>query len=275
MPAFRRSRALWDETKDGGIRAWLSAICYELQPIRLTEITSNRKQVLKLITSSFQSVFCCILYLVTVGIPRFCKSIFFFVTHRNLKQWTFSGVVIIYYYFIRWIHEALDAGPIVIIFTGLTLIFTIGLSDDKKNTGISAYAVFNKGFEQLLGSIDAESLLAQHIGGGMGGAGGMMMMMNNNNNNDNDRRDDHRQMEVADEMGANNNNQNIAENQRNDNNNNENNNRTRKSGKKARRDQRREQRIRLDLDGGDIGIDGDDINMQIVIEEQIAADNQR
>jgi len=230
MPAVKRSRALWDETKDGGIRAWVSAICYELQPIRLTEITSNRKQALMLITSSFQKIFFSILYLVTVGIPRFGKSVFFFVTNRSWKQWMFFGVVIIYYYSIRWIHEALEAGPIVLILTGLALIFTIGLSDDKNKTGISAYAVFNKGFEQLLGSIDAESLLAQHIGGGMGGAGGMMMMMNNNNNDDH--RDDHRQMEVVDEMNVNNNNENIAEDQRN-NNNNENNNRTRKSGKKS------------------------------------------
>jgi hypothetical protein len=73
MPAgFKRSRALWDETIDGGLHAWVSAICYELQPIRLSVITStfkslnlyqylNRKQV--------DSIFQYIHNIILVGIP--------------------------------------------------------------------------------------------------------------------------------------------------------------------------------------------------------------
>jgi hypothetical protein len=109
MPAgFKRSRALWDETIDGGLHAWVSAICYELQPIRLSVITStfkslnlyqylNRKQV--------DSIFQYILNIILVGIPWLCNSIFSFIIRRSLKQWMFVGVVLIYYYFIRWIHE--------------------------------------------------------------------------------------------------------------------------------------------------------------------------
>ena len=109
MPAgFKRSRALWDETIDGGLYAWVSAICYELQPIRLSIITStikslnvyqylNRKQV--------ESIFQYIQHIILVGIPWLCNAIFSFIFNRSLKQWMIAGGVLMYYYFIRWIHE--------------------------------------------------------------------------------------------------------------------------------------------------------------------------
>jgi hypothetical protein len=63
----------------------------------------------------------------------------------------------------------LDAGPIVIILTGLFAIFKFGLGDNENTDGISAYSVFNKGFQRLMGSVDVEALVAQHVGGGMAG----------------------------------------------------------------------------------------------------------
>jgi hypothetical protein len=63
----------------------------------------------------------------------------------------------------------LDAGPIVIILTGLFAIFKYGLGDNENTDGISAYSVFNKGFQKLMGSVDVEALVAQHVGGGMAG----------------------------------------------------------------------------------------------------------
>ena len=222
-PGFKRSRALWDETKNGGIRAWVNAICYELQPIRFSKI--KRKEVLGTLLSPLQSIVPLLL-----GIPSVCKSILSFISNRSRRDWMVVGAIFVYYWCVRWIHEwvtkflcmlfkswvcyicplfkagkahipsaisirhsvittsnvqncisfyicrALDAGPVVLIFTALTLIFTIGLSDDENRGGLSAYSVFNKGFEQLLGSVDADSLLAQHVGGGM--------MMNNINQRD-------------------------------------------------------------------------------------------
>ena len=54
------------------------------------------------------------------------------------------------------------------ILTALGAIFTIGLGDDHDNPDrISAYSVFNRGFQRLLGSVDAEDLVNQHVGGGM------------------------------------------------------------------------------------------------------------
>jgi hypothetical protein len=84
------------------------------------------------------------------------------------KQWLMVAAVMVYYVFVRWIHAVLEAGPVVLIATALVTIFTIGLNDDEKSDGLSAYSVFNKGFQKIMGSIDEDSLLQQHIGGGVG-----------------------------------------------------------------------------------------------------------
>ena len=76
------------------------------------------------------------------------------------------GLVIAYYYFVRWIHRTLDAGPLVVIATAMTAIFTIGLGDGN-GEGVSAYSVFNRGFQQILGSVDVEALVQQYAGGGL------------------------------------------------------------------------------------------------------------
>ena len=59
----------------------------------------------------------------------------------------------------------LHAGPLIVISTILIIIFSNGLSDNGRNDN-SAYSVFNRGYQRILGSIDVESLVAQHIGGG-------------------------------------------------------------------------------------------------------------
>ena len=190
----------------------------------------------------------------------------------------------------------LDAGPIVLIVTCLVGIFTIGLGDDDNHNGLSAYSVFNRGFERLLGSVDADALLAQHVVGGMGGMMNIGVGGNgpaNNNNHWRDEEDDdadggrrRRQRRNAGGGGAaaaarNNDNAENGDVDGNDedNNNNPNNNRSRKSGKKARRrnlDERRELRqqreaaIALGMDDGD-QTQEDIMAMQRLIEEQLAA----
>lgn len=192
----------------------------------------------------------------------------------------------------------LNAGPMVVIVTALVLIFTIGLGDDDSRAGPSAYSVFNRGFERLLGSVDADSLLAQHVGGGAG----MMMMMNNNDNDirhdaiddrDGAGRDMPRRAagqvpprQPGDDVHAANHNQdqhrgghnNDGDGQQgggNEQNGDNVNNRARKSGKKARRrnlDQRRDIRrqqdaaLRMEMDPEET------IEMQLLIEAQIAAE---
>jgi len=59
-----------------------------------------------------------------------------------------------------------------VIITALIAIFTIGLGDTATQDGVSAYSVFNRGFERILGTVDAEALVQQHVGGAMGFAAG-------------------------------------------------------------------------------------------------------
>jgi hypothetical protein len=101
---FKRSRAIWDETRREHssrielIRAWISAICYELQPIRLSD--ANKRQLVLGVKSSF-------LFLIYVikSIPHLCKVLFVFLKSRSRRWWFILGGVVVYYYFIRWIHE--------------------------------------------------------------------------------------------------------------------------------------------------------------------------
>ena len=98
-----------------------------------------------------------------------------------------ASAALLFYVAVRYIHHVLEAGPLVIITTALVAIFTIGLGDkdEQNDDGISAYSVFNRGFQRLLGSVDADQLLAQHVGGGMGmGMGGFMMGNNGNGGGD-------------------------------------------------------------------------------------------
>jgi hypothetical protein len=176
----------------------------------------------------------------------------------------------------------LDAGPILIILTSLGAIFTFGLGDNENPDGLSAYSVFNRGFERILGSVDAEALLQQHVGGGfvnaMGGMGGGMPVQ-----------EDHRPpaaaavarrprrpQAVEDEGGSD---SDDDDNQDDDNNGQGDNNRggARKSGKKARRrnlEQRQELRRQRDAARA-LGLHGDgdqddQVAIQRLIEQQIA-----
>lgn len=190
----------------------------------------------------------------------------------------------------------LHAGPIVLILTALAAIFTVGLGENADGE-LSAYSVFNRGFQRLLGEVDADQLANQYVGGmmGVGGNAAMMPAMddeppenrhrnnNNNNNNravarrpqnnptvDNNGDDDDASEDSDDNDNANNNDQQRRGGQ------------SRKSGKKARRrplDERREirrqreaaQAMGLDGTGGEEEL----VAMQRLIEDQAAArDNQ-
>jgi hypothetical protein len=177
------------------------------------------------------------------------------------------------------------AGPVILIATALSLIFTVGLGDSNDRDGLSAYAVFNRGFERLLGEVDAEALMAQHVGGALLGGGGGGMPPRNDDNNERDRgvarrRRPNRAIQNNNDKDNDNagDNDNAAANDNNTNNNN----RARKSGKKARRrdlQQRREvqnQREAAAAMGMQMGNEAmeEQVAMQRLIEEQVAAENQ-
>jgi hypothetical protein len=166
---FKRSRALWDnarrESGDGAPASdkWkrvLRAVLYELQPIRFDELdTQTWIHRCRIVSKSVVS------FTVTT-IPSWSRIVMEFGRTMTLKQWMIVAGVFCYYGAVRWIHHALEAGPVVIILTALIAIFTVGLGDNE-NDGLSAYSAFNRGFQQIMGSVDAEALLQQHVGGGM------------------------------------------------------------------------------------------------------------
>jgi len=123
------------------------------------------------------------------------------------------------------LRSLFDAGPIVVIATLLVLVFTVGLSDDESQPGVSAYSVFNRGFNRILGSIDVENLVQQYVAGGVvvnqQQQNDAQMEREENGNQDRRQRQHQPQRQENGERGG----------------------RSRKSGKKARRrnlEQRRE-----------------------------------
>lgn len=267
MPAgYNRSRVLWDQTNRSShskftswIVAWMRAILYELQPIRFSEI--DWKFFTRTLNRASQAVWYCF-----KSVPTVFRILILFLRKRTLLV---AGIAI-YALFVRWIHDTIEAGPIVLMITSLALIFTIGLSDNDGNEKrLSAYSVFNRGFERLLGSVDAESLLAQHVGMGPGAVLPVVPQQQQ------------QQQEVPPPV-ARENPQPNAPNQEQEppNNNQQRNNRARKSGKKARRrniEQRREVQRQRDAAMA-LGIQGNETQeemmaIQRLIEEQIENNN--
>ena len=87
-----------------------------------------------------------------------------------------------------YVAARLEFGVVFLILSVLVLIFTVGLGDDASRGGerrVSPWSVFNVGMERLLGTVDADALVAQYVGnnmgmamgvagGGGGGGGGLM-----------------------------------------------------------------------------------------------------
>ena len=283
---FKRSRALWDNArrpyanKWEAVRPWLRAILYELQPVRYSELPAMRGVLPYLQRMSA---------LVGHGIhhvPGLVRRVYTFLAQRTAREWSLVVGALLYYVAVRWIHHALDAGPVVLILTALVGIFTIGLGENTD--GISAYSVFNRGFQRLLGEVDAEDLVAQQMGGGMrihrdGGAGREILDPpppppqaraaarpepdeNNDNADSASDDDDNDDDDDANDNGDNNNN---------------NQPRARLSGKKARRrnlEQRRELRRQREAALA-MGFGADEhaeaLAMQRILDEQMAENEQQ
>eukprot|EP00977_Amphora_coffeiformis_P026953 scaffold31831_cov168-Amphora_coffeaeformis.AAC.4 len=275
---FKRSRALWDNArrpyanKWEAVRPWLRAILYELQPIRSSELPGMQGWLRQMGASIRYGV---------QQLPGVVRMMYTFFAQRTQREWSLAVGALLYYMAVRWIHHALDAGPIVLIITALVGIFTIGLGENTD--GISAYSVFNRGFQRLLGEVDAEDLVAQQMGGGMrvhrGGGGGGRDILDppppppqaraarpeqDENNDDGDSSSDDEDANDGDT----------------DNNNNNNRPRARLSGKKARRrnlEQRRELRRQRDAALA-MGFGADEqaeaLAMQRFLDEQIAENEQ-
>eukprot|EP00545_Synedropsis_sp_CCMP1620_P001112 CAMPEP_0119006472 /NCGR_PEP_ID=MMETSP1176-20130426/2310_1 /TAXON_ID=265551 /ORGANISM="Synedropsis recta cf, Strain CCMP1620" /LENGTH=295 /DNA_ID=CAMNT_0006958385 /DNA_START=69 /DNA_END=956 /DNA_ORIENTATION=- len=289
MPGYRRSRALWDEANrpDAPKMALLRAILYELQPIHFRKIN----------TTQWRARWYSLIRFGKETLPSTTVNVVKYISHLSFKSWMMVAGVLVYYVAIRIIHELLDAGPIVMIITALIAIFTFGLSDNESGNGLSAYSVFNRGFQRLMGSVDVENLVQQHVGGGMAAGMAAMQQQPPQRNHHHHRDDDDDDMQPRARRAPARNNNNQRDNPRNDdddddddddapeldndinNQNNDINNRARKSGKKSRRrdlqqrrDLQEQRRAAVEMGLGHNDADTD-VVVQRLIEEQLAAEN--
>ena len=179
----RVSRKLWDKARNppssssttGTIIsskaiAILTAIIYELQPIDLMHHHADlRANILDLVTNGLAKT--------TAKTITIIPPIIDFLKRRSMKEWMALFLFIGYWKIVVYFHQTLDAGPFILILTALALIFTIGLGDRQSHgagqggqggqENLSAYSVFNRGFRNIMGGVDATALLQQHVGAGL------------------------------------------------------------------------------------------------------------
>jgi hypothetical protein len=138
---------------------------YEFQPVRYSQWWS-REDLLKVLAK------CAVATRTALAedLPAAAQFIFEFVRNRPRQQWTGFAALLLYYALVRWLHEWIRAGPIVLILTAFLIIFTVGLGDTSQEGQLSAYSVFNRGMVRLMGDAQLEQLLAQHVGGIVGHA---------------------------------------------------------------------------------------------------------
>ena len=156
------------------------AILYEVQPFRIKPTLRRIRFFLQEedgLQNSFQycierikSISMFLLHCVHI-IYQFAKSIDFksirtFVESKFFR-YSISSIIGLYSYgcVLKYLHEWLHAGPMVFILTLLVLLYTIGLGEDTgAAAGMpSAYSVFNRGVQRLLGQDDAERLANQFV----------------------------------------------------------------------------------------------------------------
>jgi hypothetical protein len=102
---YKRSRALWDETRrpDASSGAMVRAILYELQPIRFSKITNQRQFfsfLRRIVSTSFDSA-----TRILRSIPGVVVATFKFLRTLKSQHWLMLGGVVLYYYFVRFMHE--------------------------------------------------------------------------------------------------------------------------------------------------------------------------
>eukprot|EP00549_Striatella_unipunctata_P009601 CAMPEP_0118711684 /NCGR_PEP_ID=MMETSP0800-20121206/24260_1 /TAXON_ID=210618 ORGANISM="Striatella unipunctata, Strain CCMP2910" /NCGR_SAMPLE_ID=MMETSP0800 /ASSEMBLY_ACC=CAM_ASM_000638 /LENGTH=254 /DNA_ID=CAMNT_0006616377 /DNA_START=90 /DNA_END=851 /DNA_ORIENTATION=+ len=248
-----KSRRLWQKAlaPNAPRSAMLKAILYEIQPVRISTLRNGPAWVKEQASSAH-------------GIYReIADEVKILLNHEDLKDYMrektikwkqhmpWFAIFMMYAWAVWTVHKWLDAGPMMVIVTLLVMIFTVGLGDRKGDGVMSAYSVFNRGFQRLLGTVDAEDLVAEQVGG-------VMAAQARANN------PQQQQQQQAAEPGQQ---QQQPPNQQQG--------RARRSGKKARRRdlQARRERQMQQQAAMDMGFEGDDMQeaqaMQQLLEEQI------
>jgi len=166
---MQRSRVLWDRTRRRSSTEWkqqqqwrhyMAAILYELQPVRGISWQATRQAVQRGATVGWR--------IVCQDVPRLVfRQGLSILVYILTNYWKHCLALAAYGAVVTVAHQTLSAGPAVVILTLLVLVFTVGLGNDTRLDGeLSAYAVFNRGMQRILGSVDEAALLQQHVGGG-------------------------------------------------------------------------------------------------------------
>lgn len=279
------SRAIWNDVRKAkGVvnMALLKAILYELQPIDLMHSELNLIGFLKKVIRYTKVTY----EFVREKIPLVLN----FVQSRSQKEWALLVGAIVYWKIVVFLHKSLEAGPSVIIITILIGIFTVGLGDhDSSGNGnegrLSAYSVFNRGFQNIMGGVDADALINQHVGGGFV-VNNNRDALNNADDDDDDRDQDRgnrarRQQQAAHRQRQVQQRQRQQQEQQDDDDENQTN-RARKSNKKRRRkrnielrremQQQRDAALAMGFTGGDdVGAAGNGhVNLNLQQQDRIA-----
>ncbi|KAL3799348.1 hypothetical protein ACHAWO_008459 [Cyclotella atomus] len=158
----------------------LHAILYEIQPFRIKPFLRRARTFLLEEDGFKQSCLYCIERVRSIALLfLYCtKYVYESAKMINLKSikscieskmFRYSIMICsglyVYGRFLVDMHEWLNAGPMVFIMTLLVLIYTIGLGDNTgASSGVpSAYSVFNRGVQRLIGQEDAETLANQFV----------------------------------------------------------------------------------------------------------------
>ena len=124
---FKRSRALWDETRRShkttwdAVTAWRDAILYELQPFRFSK--SSQQQVLEVVRSIYRGT-----KIAIQNTPGFLRSIWRFLKSRTRQQWMIVAAIVAYYYLVRWMHEYVFSNETGLVFVWLLTFSTSDVS---------------------------------------------------------------------------------------------------------------------------------------------------
>lgn len=234
---------------------------YELQPIRWQTIEFQKTSWLLLTVNDACSIVRQIAVWLVNGTVWIVGSLLRLLRSTSRKHIFVLVGITVYYFVVRLLHEWLEAGPVVLILTALILIFTVGLQDapvaGQGQRQLSAYHIFNRGMERMMGTMDAEHLLQQYVGGGGMGMG-MPVVIEEDDDDDENERDDP-------QHDNDNNNHQMARHHHH-----------RRSRKKSRGDQRREIQRQRDAAMA-LGLDQeeDPVVLQRLIDEQLAMQEQQ
>ena len=204
-----QSRELWNKVRfhaptDGSsnnsslsgkyYQSLINAILYEIQPFRIKP-TFRRMRTFLLEEDGFKrSLVSCVerIKSLSVLILQCVNYLYQFarnLSYESIRQFFQSNLfryslltcfgLYVYGRILIYMHDWLHAGPMVFLLTLIVLLYTIGLGDNTGATsGVpSAYSVFNRGVQRLLGQDDAETLANQFVhaaaGRGLNAGGGV------------------------------------------------------------------------------------------------------